>query len=243
MVRRRRNQAHAGYRVARLGDDRIHLVPRQLTALARLCALRHLDLQLVGIHQVIRRHAEAATGHLLHRRAPRVAIGVRLEALFFFTALAGVGHSAQPVHGDRQRLVRFLADRPIAHCACREALDDLFGWLDFLQRNGIVGVLQLHQSAQRTQVAILIVQQIGVLLEGLRIVLAHRLLQLADGLRILQVILAADAELILPADHQLGLRFGQRLESILVLQQCFARQHLNAHAFDARSRAGEVSVD
>ena len=45
MMRRRRDQSHAGDRVAGLGDDRIHLVAGQLAALAGLCALRHLDLQ------------------------------------------------------------------------------------------------------------------------------------------------------------------------------------------------------
>ena len=49
MVRRRRDQGHAGNRVTHPGDDLIHLVPRQLAALAGLCALRHLDLQLVGV--------------------------------------------------------------------------------------------------------------------------------------------------------------------------------------------------
>ena len=102
VVRRRRDQSHAGNRVARLGDDLVHLVAGQLSAFAGLCALRHLDLQFVGVDQVIGGDAEAAAGHLLDGGAPRVAVGVGLEALFVFAALAGVGHAAQPVHGDRQ---------------------------------------------------------------------------------------------------------------------------------------------
>ena len=60
VVRRRRNQADARHRVTQLADVVGHLVARQLAAFARLRALRHLDLDLVGRRQILRRHAEAA---------------------------------------------------------------------------------------------------------------------------------------------------------------------------------------
>ena len=80
VVRRRRNQRHPRRRVPQLGDHLVHLVTRQLSALAGLGALRHLDLQLVGVHQVIRGHAKARRSHLLHRTAPQVARRVGLKA-------------------------------------------------------------------------------------------------------------------------------------------------------------------
>jgi hypothetical protein len=43
----------------------LHLVARQLTALARLGALCHFDLDLVGVGQVVRRDAEPTGSHLL----------------------------------------------------------------------------------------------------------------------------------------------------------------------------------
>ena len=46
----------------------VDLVAGQLAALAGLGALRHLDLQLVGVDQVVAGDAEAARGHLLDRR-------------------------------------------------------------------------------------------------------------------------------------------------------------------------------
>ena len=49
MMRRRRDQAHARRRAANFGYPRIHLASRQLAAFARLGALRHLDLNLVGV--------------------------------------------------------------------------------------------------------------------------------------------------------------------------------------------------
>jgi hypothetical protein len=44
-------------------------VAGQLAALAGLGALRHLDLDVVGVHQVLAGDAEAAGGDLLDRRA------------------------------------------------------------------------------------------------------------------------------------------------------------------------------
>ena len=69
VVRRRRDQADARRGVADPGDVLVDLVAGQLAALARLGALGHLDLQLVGVDQVVDRHAEAAGGDLLDRRA------------------------------------------------------------------------------------------------------------------------------------------------------------------------------
>ena len=73
VVRRRRDQADARRRVAQARDVAVDLVAGQLAALARLGALRDLDLELVGVDQVVHGHAEAAGGHLLDRRAAFVA--------------------------------------------------------------------------------------------------------------------------------------------------------------------------
>ena len=51
--------------MARLGYDFVHLEAGQLSALAGLGALCHLDLQLLGIDQIFRGHTEAARGYLL----------------------------------------------------------------------------------------------------------------------------------------------------------------------------------
>ena len=243
VVRRRRNQADAGNRVARSGDHLIHLVAGQLATLAGLGALRHLDLEFVGVDQIVGGDAEAAAGHLLDGAAAQIAVGVGREALFVLAAFAGVRHAADAVHGDGQRLVRFLADGPEAHGAGRESLDDLLGRLDLFNRNGLVGVLELEQSAQSTELAVLLVDQVGVLLEGGRVVLPHRVLHLADGERIEQVILAALAVLILAADDQIGLRLRERLEGVGMLHLRLAGQHVQADALDARGGAGEVGVD
>ena len=80
VVRRRRDQRHAGRRMPQPGDFLGHLVAGQLAAFARLGALGHLDLQDPGVGQILDRHAEAAAGHLLDAAVERVAVGQRLVA-------------------------------------------------------------------------------------------------------------------------------------------------------------------
>ena len=130
VVRRRRDQLHARRRVAQLGDVVADLVARQLAALTGLGALRHLDLEPVGVGQIGRGDAEAGRRHLPDGRVALVAVGVGDQPAGILPALAGVRPAADPVHGDRQRLVRFGGDRPQAHGAGGEALDDLGGRLD-----------------------------------------------------------------------------------------------------------------
>src|SRR5581483_3687257 len=90
VVRRRRNQADAGNRVAHARDDLVHFVPGKLASLARLGALRDLDLQIVGIDQIVRRNAEASRGDLLDGAAPPVAVWVAFEAFLVLAAFAGI---------------------------------------------------------------------------------------------------------------------------------------------------------
>src|ERR1035441_1974406 len=90
VVRRWRDEAHTGNRVARLGNRLVHLVSRQLSALAGFCALRHLDLKFIGVDQVVSRDTETSAGNLLHSAAAQIAIWIAREAVFVFAALTGV---------------------------------------------------------------------------------------------------------------------------------------------------------
>src|SRR5277367_5334108 len=99
---RRRDQSHARRRVANLRDEIIDLVPGKLTALARFRALRHLDLQLVGVDQVMTRDAETRRRHLLDRAATEIAVGIAHEARGILAAFAGIALAANPVHCDRK---------------------------------------------------------------------------------------------------------------------------------------------
>ena len=79
VVRRRRDQPDAGRRVPGAGDPRVDLEAGQLPALAGLRALGDLDLDVVGVDEVVRGHAEPARRHLLDRRAAQVAVLVARE--------------------------------------------------------------------------------------------------------------------------------------------------------------------
>src|SRR5262249_10879605 len=109
VVRRRGDEADAGGGAAGLCDPRIKLRAGQLAAFAGLRALRHLDLELAGVDEVLARNAEAARRDLLDRGVLRVALLIRpRETLGILAAFAGVGLAADAVHRDGERFVRLL---------------------------------------------------------------------------------------------------------------------------------------
>ena len=118
MVRRRRNQHHARDRVAEAGDVGGHLAGRKLSTFAGLGALGNLDLELVGVHQVIGGHAEAGGSDLLH-----AVVGLALLCVDtrIFAAFARVAAAAEAVHGDGKRAMRFGRDCPERHSLRAEA--------------------------------------------------------------------------------------------------------------------------
>ena len=65
VVRRRRDELHAGLGMAQACDELGDLVAGELAAFAGLRALGDLDLDLFGVHQVFGGDAEAARGNLL----------------------------------------------------------------------------------------------------------------------------------------------------------------------------------
>src|SRR3546814_3007535 len=87
-MRRRRDQRDPRRRVPQLGDHLGHLEAGKLAALARLGALRHLDLDLAALIRVFRGDAEAPGGNLLDRRVLVVAVVARHEARGILAALA-----------------------------------------------------------------------------------------------------------------------------------------------------------
>ena len=67
VVRRRRDQPDARRGVPNLGHPRVHLVSRKLAALTGLGSLRHLDLDVGAVGQVVRGDTEASRRDLLDR--------------------------------------------------------------------------------------------------------------------------------------------------------------------------------
>ncbi len=118
--------------MANFGNPRIDFLPRQLAAFSGLGTLSHLDLNLFGVGQVVAGHAETARGYLFDGTHAPVAVVILDESALVLAAFAAVALAANAVHRDRERLMRFTADRAIAHGTSLETLDDLSPRLDFI---------------------------------------------------------------------------------------------------------------
>ena len=157
-------------------------------------------MQFLGLGQIEAGDAKAPRGHLLDGAVfgvalfigPGVAIGV-------FAAFASIGLAADAVHGDRQRLVGFLGNRPIAHGSGLKPPGDGLHGLHFVEGNRLAR-LKLQQITQAEELFVLLVDQSGVLLIGLVIAGSDRLLQGVDDLGTEQVSFALLAPLVVAAD-------------------------------------------
>ena len=243
VVRRRRDQGDARRRVPHLGDPRVDLVARQLPAFARLGPLRHLDLDVVGVDEVLAGDAESRRGDLLDGAAPRIAVRVGDVARRILAAFAGVRLAAEAVHRDRQRFVRLLADRSVRHRAGRESLEDLLGRLDLFDRDRRAIAAEVEQPAQRPELAALVVDDVReVTVEGV-LAAAGGVLELLHGLRVEEMQLAVAAPLVLAAGVEIVVVAAARREGADVPRLDFTGDDVEADAADARGGPGEVPVD
>ena len=153
VVRRGRDQHHAGGGVAQARDHLGDLEAGQLPAFAGLGALSDLDLDLAALVQVFGRDAEAARGDLLHRRIGIVAVGQRTVAGAILAAFAGDRLGADPVHGDVQRAVRFGTEGAERHPRRDEAFADGVDALHLVQPHagGVGAVVQQVAKLDRRQ--------------------------------------------------------------------------------------------
>ena len=196
---RRGDQSHAGGGVAALCHPWINLAAGKLAALAGLCALRHLDLDLLGGNQIFAGNAEPGGSDLLDGGIPFGAV-----AFLVLAALAGVGLAAQTVHGNGKAFMGFLGQRAVAHGGGLEALDDGVHPFHFLNGDAGFGVVEFQQAAQVHIVAALVGRGGGVLLELAVVPRPDRLLQKVDSLGIVQVLLRRA-----PAAEFVGAHAGQ----------------------------------
>ena len=245
VVRRRRDQADAGRGLTDLGNPGVDLLAGQVTALAGLGALGHLDLDLEGAAQVAARHAKARACHLLDRGVLGVTVSQRGLATRVLAALARVGAPMQAIHGDGHALVCFLADGAVRHGAGVKAADDVERGLDLVERNRraaagikVEQVAQAHGTAGAVQAG-------AVLLKGVVTVLTAGGLQQVDSLRVDQVILATERAPL--GQTQRGQLIGSRAlkdsERGVVALVLLALNVLDTHTAHTAHRAGEVRVD
>src|ERR1700691_6121767 len=132
VVRRRRNQGHAGDGVAYASDEGCDFQGGKLAAFAGFRTLRHFDFEFVGANEIFRGDAEARGGNLFHAVA---RFGLEAVHIGVFAALAGVAASAEAIHGDRKSADGFGAERAERHGLGAEALQNRGVGLDFIERN------------------------------------------------------------------------------------------------------------
>ena len=228
--------------VPRLGDVRIHLVARKLAALTRFGALRHLDLDVGGVDQVVAGDPEASGRDLLDRAAPARVV----EPVGVFAAFAAVGAAAERVHGDRHRLVGLGGDRAVAHRAGVEPGEDRLDGFHLVQRHGIADTgLELEQPAQRAAVAGQPVRPRRSTAEDVVAAGPRRMLKQEDDFRGEQVQLALATERVLAADLEAAVHaFGRVLRiGAAVAELDLLGQDVETDAAELGRRAGEVLVD
>ena len=244
VVRRRGDEAHPRRRVAHPGDGAVDLVPGKLPALAGLRALRDLDLELVGVDQVLGGHPETPGSDLLDGGAHRVPVRERRVALGQLAALPGVRSPADPVHRDREVGVGLVRDRPERHRAGREPPDEGGGRLDLVEGDGGARAREpeLEEPPQGEQPLALPVDEGGELPEGVEALAAHRVLELGDRLRRPHVGFALDPERVVAAGVERVAKERGVAPRLLVAPHRVGRDLLDADAFHPARGAREVLV-
>ena len=180
-MRWRRDERNAGNGVARLGDDVVHLESGQLSTLTRLGSLCHLYLNLLGIHQIFSRHAEASAGNLFGLRTQRHAIHLRVVARIVLATLTRVRACAQFVHRQSQSLVSLDAQRAKTHRTRHEVLHDALHTLHLVDGCGLGGTPEAEEVAQEDG-RFLLVHQRRPLLEFLVVAPSSGQLQFGNRL-------------------------------------------------------------
>ena len=132
VVRRRRNQGHAGDGVAYASDEGCDFQGGELAAFAGFRTLRHFDFEFVGANEIFRGDAEARGGNLFHAVT---RFGLEAVHIGIFAALSGVAAPAEAIHRDRKSADGFGAERAERHGLRAEARKNRGVRLDFIERN------------------------------------------------------------------------------------------------------------
>ena len=243
VMRRGRDQSHSGSGITGLGDNCADFMPGQLPAFPGLGALRDLDLEFVGIDQVIGSHPESSGSDLFYCAAEAVAVRQRNEPSGVFSSFACIGLSSHAIHGQSHGPVRLSADRAEAHSTGAETLDDALERLDLFYIDRGYHFFELKKGAQSSRVLGLVVDQPAefFILKG--IVLAHGFVHCGNALGIPEMELPVFFPLVQAAGREeinIRLPFA---ESVLMALQCFLEDDVHAGSTYSGNRAPETAVD
>lgn len=191
-----------------LGDIRIDFIARQMAAFARFSPLGALDLQFIGVDEVVAGDAETGRCDLFD-----AVVRFRIETGRVFAAFAGIAHAAQAVHGRSDTFMGFLAEGAVTHGTRAEALDDGIDRFDFFDRDAAAGrIFKVQEVAQAENG--LTVDMVGVFFIRCVVAGLDGFLQELDRFRVDDVRLAALVVLVEVAPFQ----FISRAVRFLVAQ-------------------------
>src|SRR5215471_259904 len=225
------------------GYPRVDLVTWKLSSLAGFGTLGHLDLQFASIDKIVAGDSEPGGCNLLDGAVSGIAGRVQNVAGGIFAALAGIALTADPVHGDGERLVRLFAYRAIGHSPGLESRDYRLNRLDFLERHRRPGGFDIHQPPQRAQVARLVVDQLAILFEQPVIISAAGMLELMNRFGIKEVVFPVAPPLVESSFIQPMSGSAPARKSALVPHLGLTRYDVEVDAADSRWRSGEIFVD
>ena len=209
-----------------------------MSAFSRFRALRHLNLNLLRAHKISGSNAETSGRHLLDRGA-----AVRVKTFNILAAFTGIGLSMQTVHSDCQRLMRFLGDRSVRHCAGLEPCHNRVHALHFLKRNPLLRIVEVKLSSQVDLLAFLI-HHLRVLFEHIIVAASRGLLKHMDGLRIIEMLLPS--AFIFVSSHTVKGHIpveSQRVKRLCVECSIVFCNLLNSDTADTAHRICEVPVN
>ena len=239
VMRRRRNERNIRDGVTHTGHKFVHLAGRELTAFTGLCALSHLNLQILGMTEIVDRDTETARCNLADGGTANFTVRPRSIAIRVFTTFTAVAHGSHAVHGDSDGFVSFGAQGAKAHGARDKVLDDVFAGFDFgnIDRSRF---LELEESAECGKAFGLVVNELGIGLELFVIAHLHCLAECGDGLRRPQMAFTFAAVAVLAAFLENAACIGK---SDVATSVDFLSDFLEADSFDTACGSREVLVD
>ncbi len=239
MVRRRRNQRNASDGVSHARNLGRHFVARQLPAFARLGALRHFNFEFTRRHEIVRRDPKARGGNLFDGAAlVELRINDPAVARWIFAAFTAATLSPQAVHRDGDRLMGFLAERPIRDARRREPCADGFNRLHVLQRHRALRceVEEIAQGGVGTMI-----HRLGIVTIRFAIALLDGLMDIANHLGIEGVILTATT--VFEEAARIPLQAVAGMVGGGMPGQEVAPQRVIPHATDPRRSASKTRLD
>ncbi len=142
--------------------------------------------------------------------------------------------------------MRLARDRPVAHRAGREALDDRRDRFDLVDRHRRAACgLELEEPAEGLELVRLVVDELRVLAEDVVAARSRRVLQAEHGVGVEQVRRAVASPLVLAARPQPLVRADRRILRVGVAVPCrvLGRDDIEPDAAELGLGAGEVAVD